>query len=74
MIKEYEIQYKDEIWRSILNSRYEVSNYGRFRKIYKYKCRYLKTFKKGSLQIIILTIDGKRKNFNVANFQKNKKR
>lgn len=66
MIKEYEIQYKDEIWRSILNSRYEVSNYGRFRKIYKYKCRYLKTFKKGSLQIIILTIDGKRKNFNVA--------
>ena len=37
MIKEYEIKYKDEIWRSILNSKYEISNYGRIRKFYKYK-------------------------------------
>lgn len=66
MIKEYEIKYKDEIWRSILNSKYEISNYGRIRKFYKYKYRYLKTFRKGALQIIKLHIDGKGKDYNVG--------
>lgn len=56
----------DEEWRSISNSNYEVSNYGRFKRFYKYKYRYLKTFKKGSLQIIKLHINGKSKDYNVA--------
>ena len=56
----------DEEWRSISNSSYEVSNYGRFRRFYKYNYRYLKTFKKGALQIIKLHINGKGKDYNVA--------
>lgn len=65
-ISEKEKKYKDEIWQSILNSKYEVSNYGRFRKFYKYRYRYLKTFRKGALQIIKLHIAGKGKDYNVA--------
>lgn len=63
---EKDIIYINEIWANILNSKYEVSNYGRVRKFYKYKYRYLKTFRKGSLQIIKLTIEGKGKDYNVA--------
>lgn len=44
MKKTQEIKYKDEIWERILNSKYEISNYGRVRRFYKYKYRYLKTF------------------------------
>lgn len=65
-ISEKEKIYKDEIWKKILNSKYEVSNYGRFRKLYKYNYRYLKTFRKGSLQIIKLTIAGIGKDYNVG--------
>lgn len=61
-----EIKYKDEIWKRILNSKYEISNYGRVKKIYKYKYRYLKTFRKGSIQVIKLHIDGREKDYNVA--------
>lgn len=52
MKKTQEIKYKDEIWERILNSKYEISNYGRVRRFYKYKYRYLKTFRKGSIQVI----------------------
>ena len=65
-MKEKELFYKDEIWKCINNSNYEVSNYGRFRKFYKHKYRYLKTFKKGSMYAIKLTINGKGKDYNVA--------
>ena len=58
----------NEKWLKIENSKYEVSNYGRFRKFYKYKYRYLKTFKKKSVWIIKLYINGKGKNYNVAKF------
>lgn len=61
-----EIKYKDEIWKRILNSKYEISNYGRVKKFYKYKYRYLKTFRKGSIQVIKLHIDGREKDYNVA--------
>lgn len=66
MIKEQELNYKNEKWKKILESRYEVSNYGRFRRLYKYKYRYLKTFRKGSIQIIKLHINEKDKDYNVA--------
>lgn len=66
MIKDKDLVYQNETWKSILNSKYEVSNYGRVRKFYKYNYRYLKTFRKGSLQIIKLTILGKGKDYNVA--------
>lgn len=56
----------NEEWKSISNSNYEVSNYGRVRRFYKYKYRYLKTFRKSSTQIIKLHINGKYKNYNVA--------
>lgn len=65
-ISEEEKKYKEEIWKKILNSKYEVSNYGRFRRLYKHKYRYLKTFRKGSIQIIKLTIEEKGKDYNVA--------
>lgn len=58
--------YINEKWLKIDNSKYEVSNYGRFRRFYKYKYRYLKTFKKGSIWIIKLYINGNRKDYNVA--------
>lgn len=66
MKKTQEIKYKDEIWERILNSKYEISNYGRVRRFYKYKYRYLKTFRKGSIQVIKLHIDEKGKDYNVA--------
>lgn len=65
-ISEKEKIYKDEIWKKVLESRYEVSNYGRIRRLYKYKHRYLKTFRKGAIQIIKLCIDEKAKDYNVA--------
>lgn len=43
-----------------------ISNYGRVRKFYKYNYRHLKTFRKGSIQIVKLTINGKGKDYNVA--------
>lgn len=61
-----EINYKDEIWEKILDSKYEISNYGKIRRFYKYKYRYLKTFRKGSIQVIKLHIDKKEKVYNVA--------
>lgn len=60
------LMFADEIWKEIEDSNYEVSNRGRFRRKYKHKYRYLKTFRKGSLQIIKLTINCKRKDYNVA--------
>ena len=66
MIKDKDLVYPNEIWKSILNSKYEISNYGRVRKFYKYNYRYLNTFRKGSIQIVKLTIDGKGKDYNVA--------
>ncbi len=60
------IIFVNEKWKSINNSDYEVSNYGRFRRKYKHNYRYLKTFKKGAIQIIKLTINGKGKDYNVA--------
>lgn len=61
-----EINYKDEIWEKILDFKYEISNYGKIRRFYKYKYRYLKTFRKGSIQVIKLHIDKKEKVYNVA--------
>ena len=66
MIKDKDLVYPNEIWKSILNSKYEISNYGRVRKFYKYNYRHLKTFRKGSIQIVKLTINGKGKDYNVA--------
>lgn len=66
MIKDKELVYPNEIWKSILNSKYEISNYGRIRKFCKYKYKKLKTFRKGSIQIVKLTINGKSKDYNVA--------
>ena len=66
MVRKHEITYKNEIWKQIENSKYEVTNYGRFRRFYKYKYRYLKTFKKGSIWVIKLYINEKSKNYNVA--------
>lgn len=66
MIKDKDLVYPNEIWKSILNSKYEISSYGRVRRFYKYNYRYLKTFRKGALQIIKLTIEGKGKDYNVA--------
>lgn len=66
VIEDKNIIYIDEIWKQIEDSKYEVSNYGRFRKFYIHKYRYLKTFRKGSQQIIKLHINGKGKDYNVA--------
>lgn len=61
-----EIKYKNEIWKKISHSKYEVSNYGRIRRLCKYKYRYLNTFKKGAIYIIKLYINKERKDYNVA--------
>lgn len=66
VMKDSEINYINEEWKSILNSKYEISNYGRVRRFYKYNYRYLKTFRKGSIQIVKLTINGRCKDYNVA--------
>lgn len=66
MIKDKDLVYPNEIWKSILNSKYEISSYGRVRRFYKYNYRYLKTFRKGSIQIVKLTINEKGKDYNVA--------
>lgn len=66
MIEQEKIFYIDEEWKKIQNSTYEVSNYGRFRRKYKHKFRYLKTFRKDSIQVIKLFINEKGKNYNVA--------
>lgn len=60
------IKYKNEIWRNVFNSKYEISNYGRIRRFCKYKYRYLNSFKKGAIYITNLTIKGKRKQANIA--------
>ena len=61
-----DIKYIDEIWKYIFNSKYEISNYGRIRRLCKYKYRYLNTFKKGAIYVTNLTIKGKRKQVNIA--------
>lgn len=60
------MQYANEVWKKVYNSRYEASNYGRFRKLNKYNYSEIKTYRKRAICVVKLTINGKRRYYNVA--------